>query len=187
MRSTKRRFSSSSTTRTRRTVQKMLPYGPRSSNCCIVGFACLSFRYLPESATELGRFSASRRANELGSRRPPPNRTRTTHHALRSRSIVHRPALRAASSLAWQPSGVLTHAAAVDRRGRHLLSVLEELGASPRLIFRAGARPRGRSSSRRSGGLRGRRGQDPDHQPVRRDQVRADSHRRAASRDRPCS
>ena len=31
--------------------------------------------------------------------------------------------------------GVLTHAAAVDRRGRHLLSVLEELGASPRLIF----------------------------------------------------
>jgi uncharacterized protein YbbC (DUF1343 family) len=31
--------------------------------------------------------------------------------------------------------GVLTHAAAVDRRGRHVLSVLEELGASPRLIF----------------------------------------------------
>ena len=31
--------------------------------------------------------------------------------------------------------GVLTHAAAVDRRGRHLLSVLDELGASPRLIF----------------------------------------------------
>jgi uncharacterized protein YbbC (DUF1343 family) len=31
--------------------------------------------------------------------------------------------------------GVLTHAAAVDRRGRHLLSALEELGASPRLIF----------------------------------------------------
>ncbi len=31
--------------------------------------------------------------------------------------------------------GVLTHAAAVDRRGRHLISVLEELGASPRLIF----------------------------------------------------
>src|ERR1700756_59863 len=31
--------------------------------------------------------------------------------------------------------GVLTHAAAVDRRGRHVLSVLDELGASPRLIF----------------------------------------------------
>ncbi|HEX3773520.1 MAG TPA: DUF1343 domain-containing protein [Polyangiaceae bacterium] len=31
--------------------------------------------------------------------------------------------------------GVLTHAAAVDRRGRHVLRVLEELGASPRLIF----------------------------------------------------
>ena len=31
--------------------------------------------------------------------------------------------------------GVLTHSASVDRRGRHLLSVLEELGASPRLIF----------------------------------------------------
>ncbi|MBK7580236.1 MAG: DUF1343 domain-containing protein [Myxococcales bacterium] len=31
--------------------------------------------------------------------------------------------------------GVLTHAAAVDRRGRNLLSVLEELGASPSLIF----------------------------------------------------
>ena len=30
---------------------------------------------------------------------------------------------------------MLTHAAAVDRRGRHVLSVLEELGASPRLIF----------------------------------------------------
>lgn len=31
--------------------------------------------------------------------------------------------------------GVLTHAAAVDRRGRHVLRVLEELGASPRVIF----------------------------------------------------
>ncbi|HEY4102690.1 MAG TPA: DUF1343 domain-containing protein [Polyangiaceae bacterium] len=31
--------------------------------------------------------------------------------------------------------GVLTHAAAVDRRGRHVLRVLEELGASPRLVF----------------------------------------------------
>lgn len=31
--------------------------------------------------------------------------------------------------------GVLTHAAAVDRHGRHTLNVLEELGASPRLIF----------------------------------------------------
>lgn len=31
--------------------------------------------------------------------------------------------------------GVLTHAAAVDRHGRHALLVLEELGASPRLIF----------------------------------------------------
>lgn len=31
--------------------------------------------------------------------------------------------------------GVLTHAAAVDRRGRHVLSVLDEVGASPRLIF----------------------------------------------------
>src|SRR5262245_37360352 len=31
--------------------------------------------------------------------------------------------------------GVLTHAAAVDRRGRPALAVLEELGASPTLIF----------------------------------------------------
>lgn len=31
--------------------------------------------------------------------------------------------------------GILTHAAAVDRHGRHALAVLEELGASPRLIF----------------------------------------------------
>lgn len=31
--------------------------------------------------------------------------------------------------------GVLTHAAAVDRQGRHTLLVLEELGASPRVIF----------------------------------------------------
>lgn len=31
--------------------------------------------------------------------------------------------------------GVLTHAAAVDRSGRHALSVLEELGASPSIIF----------------------------------------------------
>lgn len=30
---------------------------------------------------------------------------------------------------------VLTHAAAVDRRGRHLLAVLEELGIQPRLVF----------------------------------------------------
>lgn len=30
---------------------------------------------------------------------------------------------------------VLTHAAAIDRRGRHLLTVLEELGATPQLIF----------------------------------------------------
>src|ERR1043165_5368322 len=30
---------------------------------------------------------------------------------------------------------VLTHAAAIDRRGRHLLTVLEELGAAPQLIF----------------------------------------------------
>ncbi len=30
---------------------------------------------------------------------------------------------------------VLTHAAAIDRRGRHLLTVLEELGASPQVIF----------------------------------------------------
>ncbi|GMV11853.1 MAG: hypothetical protein AMXMBFR56_00770 [Polyangiaceae bacterium] len=31
--------------------------------------------------------------------------------------------------------GALTHAAAVDRRGRNLLMVLEELGASPSLVF----------------------------------------------------
>lgn len=31
--------------------------------------------------------------------------------------------------------GVLTHAAAVDRRGRHTLDVLEELGVTPKLIF----------------------------------------------------
>ena len=31
--------------------------------------------------------------------------------------------------------GVLTHAAAVDRRGRSTLSVLEELGVTPRVIF----------------------------------------------------
>jgi uncharacterized protein YbbC (DUF1343 family) len=31
--------------------------------------------------------------------------------------------------------GVLTHAAAVDRQGRHALLVLEELGANPRVIF----------------------------------------------------
>jgi uncharacterized protein YbbC (DUF1343 family) len=31
--------------------------------------------------------------------------------------------------------GVLTHAAAVDRRGRHTLAVLEELGVTPSLIF----------------------------------------------------
>lgn len=30
---------------------------------------------------------------------------------------------------------VLTHAAAIDRRGRHLLTVLEELGATPQIIF----------------------------------------------------
>jgi uncharacterized protein YbbC (DUF1343 family) len=30
---------------------------------------------------------------------------------------------------------VLTHAAAIDRRGRHLLAVLEELGAAPQVIF----------------------------------------------------
>ena len=30
---------------------------------------------------------------------------------------------------------VLTHAAAVDRRGRHLLSTLEELGIQPRVVF----------------------------------------------------
>lgn len=31
--------------------------------------------------------------------------------------------------------GILTHAASVDRRGRHVLAVLDELGATPRLIF----------------------------------------------------
>ena len=31
--------------------------------------------------------------------------------------------------------GVLTHAAAVDRRGRSTLAVLEELGVTPRVIF----------------------------------------------------
>lgn len=31
--------------------------------------------------------------------------------------------------------GVLTHAAAVDRRGRHVLGVLDELGAAPSVIF----------------------------------------------------
>src|SRR6185436_19473885 len=30
---------------------------------------------------------------------------------------------------------VLTHAAAVDRRGRHLLAVLDELGIQPRTVF----------------------------------------------------
>src|SRR3954465_8229644 len=30
---------------------------------------------------------------------------------------------------------VLPHAAAIDRRGRHLLTVLEELGATPQVIF----------------------------------------------------
>jgi uncharacterized protein YbbC (DUF1343 family) len=30
---------------------------------------------------------------------------------------------------------VLTHAAAIDRRGRHVLTVLEELGASPQIVF----------------------------------------------------
>src|SRR5205814_7703908 len=30
---------------------------------------------------------------------------------------------------------VLTHAAAIDRRGRHLLTVLEELCATPQIIF----------------------------------------------------
>ena len=34
-----------------------------------------------------------------------------------------------------QRLAVLTHAAAIDRRGRHLLTVLEELGASPQVIF----------------------------------------------------
>ncbi len=31
--------------------------------------------------------------------------------------------------------GVLTHAAAIDRRGRHLITVLEELGAAPTVVF----------------------------------------------------
>lgn len=34
-----------------------------------------------------------------------------------------------------QRVAVLTHAAAIDRRGRHLLTVLEELGAAPLVIF----------------------------------------------------
>src|ERR1044071_4903676 len=34
-----------------------------------------------------------------------------------------------------QRLAVLTHAAAIDRRGRHLLTVLEELGATPQVIF----------------------------------------------------
>src|ERR1043165_408581 len=33
---------------------------------------------------------------------------------------------------------VLTHAAAVDRRGRSLLAVLEELGIDPRVLFPPG-------------------------------------------------
>jgi uncharacterized protein YbbC (DUF1343 family) len=37
--------------------------------------------------------------------------------------------------LRGQRLAVLTHAAAIDRRGRHLLTVLEELGASPQIIF----------------------------------------------------
>ncbi|HEY6079945.1 MAG TPA: DUF1343 domain-containing protein [Polyangiaceae bacterium] len=37
--------------------------------------------------------------------------------------------------LRGQRLAVLTHAAAIDRRGRHLLTVLEELGASPQVIF----------------------------------------------------
>ena len=36
---------------------------------------------------------------------------------------------------------VLTHAAAVDRRGRHLLAVLEELGIQPRVVFTPGHSP----------------------------------------------
>jgi uncharacterized protein YbbC (DUF1343 family) len=37
--------------------------------------------------------------------------------------------------LRGQRLAVLTHAAAIDRRGRHLLTVLEELGATPQVIF----------------------------------------------------
>lgn len=37
--------------------------------------------------------------------------------------------------LRGQRLAVLTHAAAIDRRGRHLLTVLEELGASPQILF----------------------------------------------------
>src|SRR5687768_13233194 len=37
--------------------------------------------------------------------------------------------------LRGQRLAVLTHAAAIDRRGRHLLTVLEELGATPHVIF----------------------------------------------------
>jgi uncharacterized protein YbbC (DUF1343 family) len=37
--------------------------------------------------------------------------------------------------LRGQRLAVLTHAAAIDRRGRHLLTVLEELGALPQVIF----------------------------------------------------
>src|SRR5688500_16463280 len=37
--------------------------------------------------------------------------------------------------LRGQRLAVLTHAAAIDRRGRHLLTVLEELGASPHIVF----------------------------------------------------
>jgi uncharacterized protein YbbC (DUF1343 family) len=37
--------------------------------------------------------------------------------------------------LRGQRLAVLTHAAAIDRRGRHLLTVLDELGASPQIVF----------------------------------------------------
>lgn len=37
--------------------------------------------------------------------------------------------------LRGSPVAVLTHAAAVDRRGRNLLAVLEELGIEPRVVF----------------------------------------------------
>jgi uncharacterized protein YbbC (DUF1343 family) len=37
--------------------------------------------------------------------------------------------------LRGQRLAVLTHAAAIDRRGRHVLTVLEELGASPQIVF----------------------------------------------------
>jgi uncharacterized protein YbbC (DUF1343 family) len=37
--------------------------------------------------------------------------------------------------LRGQRLAVLTHAAAIDRRGRHVLTVLEELGASPQVVF----------------------------------------------------